>query len=204
LLQAGIQTLPYVTAYYSLVTRGRIQAGDSVLVMGALGQVGHAAMSICSWKKCKPLALVRDENSVQKAKALGWDAVASVPKGKSFDLILNAVGAIYWDDLIAALKKFGRMAVIAAPEGKREAQLNLLQFYRDNRELLGINTVDLNFSKSANLLNEMKPGFESNSLTPLTLENDAVFPLEKASLAYKTVLSKGAGKRICLKIDESI
>jgi len=199
LLQAGIQTLPYVTAYYSLVTRGRIEPDQSILVIGALGQVGHAAMSICSWKKCKPIALVRGADNVKKAKALGWTTVENVPS-QPFDLILNTVGNVYWNELIQALKKFGRMAVIAAPEGKRDVQLNLLDFYRENRELIGINTVDLNFIQNAKLLNEMKPGFESGMLKPLTCDQDSIFPLEKAEFAYKMVLTKSTGKRICLQM----
>jgi len=194
--QAGIQPLPFATAFYSLVSRGRMKAGDSVLVIGALGQVGHAAMSICQWKKCNPVALVRD---VKKAKDLGWEAYDSVPN-KSFDLVLNMVGNIYWEKLIPSLAQFGRIVIIGAQEGKRDAQINLFNLYRGNQEIIGINTIDLDFADNAPMLNEMKGGFESGALHPLTLET--AYSLEEASTAYKKVLLKSEGKRICLKIHE--
>ena len=102
--------------------------------------------------------------------------------------------------IVPTLKKFGRMIVIGAPEGKRDVEINLLDFYRANREILGINSVDLDFSQNAKLLEEMKPGFTSKALTPLSLASDAIFPLERADEAYKMVLMKSSGKRVCLKI----
>lgn len=199
LLQAGVQTLPYVTAYYSLITRGRLRAGETVLVIGALGQVGHAAMAICKWKHAKPIALVRGE-TLQAAKDLGWESYDSIPE-QSFDLILNTVGNVYWDGLTPKLKKFGRIVTIAAPEGKRDVSLNLFSLYRENQDLIGINTVDLPFAENAKFLDEMKEGFESGDLTPLAYDATTIFPLEKAQEAYKMALSKGSGKRIALEIN---
>lgn len=196
LLQAGAQTLPFVTAYYGLVSRARIKAGETVLVLGALGQVGHAAMSICKWKKCRPIALVR-ENSLQKAKSLGWEATTSIPS--DFDVVLNPLGGVYWDESMQKLKKFGRMVVISAgPEPKKPIALNLFPLFRANQEVLGINSVDLDFTQSGKLLSEMKPGFESGDLVPLG--TDEVFPMEKATEAYRAILNH-SDKRVTLKMD---
>lgn len=196
LLQAGAQTLPYVTAYYSLVKRAAMKAGETVLVIGALGQVGHAAMSLCKWKRCKPIALVRGQEALVAAKNMGWEAYETVPD-MQFDVVLNTVGNVYWDQLVPKMNKFGRHIVIAAMEGKREALINFFTFYRGNETLIGVNTVDLDFTASAQLLNEMKPGFESNILAPLAF--DPPLPFAEAAKAYKTVLAKGRS-RIVLQI----
>lgn len=74
---AGALALPYVTAFYSLHTRGRIQAGEYCLISGALGQVGKAAMAICYWKKAKPVALVRGNKQIADAEKRGWTAIDS-------------------------------------------------------------------------------------------------------------------------------
>lgn len=195
LLQAGAQTLPYTTAYYGLVSRARIKAGDTVLVIGALGQVGQAAMSICKWKKCRAVALVR-ENRIEAAEKFGWEASSSI--GSDFDVVFNPLGIVYWDEALKRMKKFGRMVVIGAgPDPKAVAALPLLPLYRANQEILGINTVDLDFTANGEILNEMKPGFESGSLVPL--KADAVFPLEQAAEAYKSVLSQ-SGQRVVITI----
>lgn len=200
LLEAGAQTLPYATAYYSLITRARIQPQEIVLVLGALGQVGRAAMSICSWKNARPIALVRTKEDIEKARSLGWEAYDSIPPHLTFDVILNSLGNLYWEELLNSLKKFGRMVVIAAAQGKREATIHLLNLYRANQEILGINSVDLDYTENAYLLNEMKPGFESGALRPLPTDPSTTFFLEQAELAYKKVLQGADGKRVVLTL----
>ncbi len=202
LMQAGAQTLPYVTAYYSLVSRARIQPGESVLIIGALGQVGYAAMSICFWKKCKPIALVRNDADVQRAFALNWEVYNALPAHLSFDAILNTIGNVQWNELLRSLNQYGRMVVIAAPVGKREAQVNLLELYRKNQDILGINSVDLDYTQSAQILNEMKPGFESGALAPLPINPNTIFSLDEAEKAYKLVHKGSGGKRVILHIND--
>lgn len=202
LLQAGAQTLPYVTAYYSLVSRAGIQPGETVLIIGALGQVGTAAMSICFWKKCKPIALVRKDADVQRARALKWNVYSALPTDLSFDAILNTIGNVQWNELLRSLNRYGRMVVIAAPEGKREAQINLLGLYRKNQDILGINSVDLDFTQSGKILNEMKSGFESGALAPLPIDPNTVFSLDDAEKAYKLVHQGSGGRRVVLHIND--
>ncbi|QVL56438.1 MAG: zinc-binding alcohol dehydrogenase family protein [Simkaniaceae bacterium] len=196
--EAGAQTLPYTTAYYSLVSRAQIKPNEEVLVIGGLGQVGRAALSICKWKHCHPTALVRTQEDVAAAKKLGWDATTTFDH--KYDVILNTIGNVHWQPQIDSLKKFGRMAVIAAPEGKREAPLNLFHFYRANQEICGINTVDFNFEENKSFLTDLKQGFESEKLTPLPISKETTFPLTKATEAYQTVLRGTKGKRIILSI----
>ena len=198
LLVAGAQPLPYTTAYFGLVTRAHIARGESVLVIGALGQVGRAAMSICRWKGCTPIALVRKPEEVEEAKKLGWEAYSEIPAALKVDVVLNSIGNLNWEKQIGSLKEFGRMVVIAALPGQREAPLNLFNMYRNNQEIHGINTLDLDHAFNAKLLNEMKPGFESGALIPLT--PDPVFSLEDATTAYKMVLHGSSGKRVVLQM----
>jgi NADPH-dependent curcumin reductase CurA len=46
----------YGTAHYALVTCARVKKGDTVLIHGAAGGIGHAAMSICKFYGCRVLA----------------------------------------------------------------------------------------------------------------------------------------------------
>jgi NADPH2:quinone reductase len=208
---AGAQPLPYVTAYYGLVKRAHIEPHETVLVIGALGQVGSAAMSICHWKKCNAIALVRGKESLEKAKALGWNAIdgdeknlaekiKSANHGNPVNVILNSVGNIYWDDLMTSLAEFGRIVTIGARENLREVTINLFELYRANQDLIGINSVSLDFKDNAVLLNELKAGFEANQLTPLAVDENMIFSPENASEAYKIVL-RGSPKRAVIKFN---
>lgn len=197
-LQAGAQPLPFITAYYGLVTRARMKPGEKVLVIGALGQVGRAAMTICLWKKLKPIALVRTQEEALAAKKLGWEAYSEIPPDLSVDLILNSIGSLNWDKQIKSLNPLGRMVVIAALPNQRETQINLFELYRKNQEVIGINTLELDPAFNATLLNEMRAGFESGALVPL--EPEMIFSLEEATEAYKSVLQGSHGKRVLLKM----
>ena len=212
-ITAGAQLLPYVTAYYSLVKRAAIQANETVVVVGALGQVGQAAMSICHWKKCKTIALIRGKDELAQAKKLGWNTVNSedtelaekilaANAGQKVNVILNSVGTIYWTDFMKSLAEFGRIITIGARENNRETMVNLFELYRANQELIGINSVSLDFTESAELLNELREGFEAKQLTPLATDAALTFSPEQAHIAYQTVL-KGAsgGKRVVIKFD---
>lgn len=211
LLTAGAQTLPYITAYYSLVIRARIQPGETALILGAVGQVGRAAMSICEWLGCKPIGLVLGSQELERAKQMGWkaldtrtthltDEIRALNEGNGIDVILNSVGNILWTQYLHILKNLGRIVTISAREGMREVVLNLFDLYRLNQELIGINTVDLNYTDNANILNKMKPGFESGKLQPLKIEENMVYTLEKASDAYQEVMKGKSGKRVALSI----
>jgi NADPH:quinone reductase-like Zn-dependent oxidoreductase len=199
LLEAGVQTLPFITAYYSLQTRAKIKEGDRVLIIGALGQVGQAAMTICQWKRCTPVALVKNKEQLAQARELGWEASDHLEGLENFDVILNTIGNVHWNEVLTRLNKFGRMAILAAPEGKRDAAINLFLLYRGSQEILGINTVDLGFETNAKLLSELKIGFETNSLTPLAVDPETVFPLKRADEAYRMVLQNSRGRRIVLR-----
>ena len=209
LLTASAQTLPYVTAYYSLVERARIKAGDTVLITGALGQVGQAALSICQWKKAIPIALVRGEEDVKKAEAMGIKAIDSDEKNlaqkilalnneQPIQTIFNSLGNLYWHDFITCLSDFGKIVTIGARENNREAMLNLFELYRANQEIIGVNTVHFNFTENANFLNVMRDGFEKNLLKPLAVAEE-IYTLENAEQAYQQVLA-GSHLRVVIKI----
>lgn len=213
ILTAGAQPLPYVTAYYSLVKRARIQENETVLVVGALGQVGSAAMSICHWKNCHAIALVRGAQELEKATQQGWNAINSEEEnlsqkilaannGNPIQVILNSVGNIYWKEFTTILSEFGRIVTIGARENVREASINLFDLYRANQDIIGINTVSLDFCENAKLLDELKAGFEENKLKPLTVDSEMIYALNDANEAYKEVLQGKSGRRVVIQFNK--
>jgi NADPH2:quinone reductase len=210
LLSAGAQPLPYVTAYYSLVKRAQIQAQETVLVTGALGQVGQAAMSICRWKNCHAIALVRGKTAVAQAKKRGWavvdtdepnvaEQIKAVNNGHPVQVILNSLGNVYWQDFISVLAEGGRIVTIGARESVRDATINLFDLYRANQTMIGVNSVALNFAQNAVLLTELSVGFNQQQLTPLASDAEHIYTPEQATLAYQTVLRGTAQQRIIIQ-----
>jgi NADPH:quinone reductase-like Zn-dependent oxidoreductase len=211
LVTAGVQPLPYVTAYYSLVKRAQIKSNEAVLIVGALGQVGSAAMSICHWKQCNAIALVKGKNETEQAIQMGWNAINSEDEnlseailkannGHKIQVILNSIGNIYWKDFLNSLSDFGRIVTIGARENTRETAINLFDLYRANQNIIGINTVSLNFSQNATLLNELKIGFEENKLIPRIVKPLKVYTMEQANQAYQEVIN-GTQNRVVIQFN---
>src|ERR1700721_831090 len=91
--QASTVGVPYLAAWSGLVDGANIQAGETVLITGALGAVGRAATQIAHWKKAKVIgADISDQASDAdvfiniKAKELAAE-VKAVTDGKGADLV---------------------------------------------------------------------------------------------------------------------
>src|SRR5690348_14213128 len=93
-----------------------------------------------------------------------------------------------------SLSEFGRIVTIAARENFRDATVNLFELYRANQDIIGVNTVSLDFADNAKLLDELRVGFEANQLVPLAVAQENCFNLENASHAYQAV-AKGSSMR---------
>lgn len=212
LVTAGAQCLPYLTAYYSLVKRAHLQPGETVLVVGALGQVGSAAMSIAAWKNCQAIALVRGQSELNEAQQRGWLAVDSqaedlaqallaINQGQPFSVILNSIGNLAWGSFINVLAAFGRIVTIAAREQQREATINLFDLYRANQTIIGVNTLPFSYQQNALWLSELSDGFANHQLIPLTVNSADCYRFIDATLAYQRV-AHGTSSRIVLTPEE--
>ncbi|MGD0434614.1 MAG: alcohol dehydrogenase catalytic domain-containing protein, partial [Acetobacteraceae bacterium] len=62
--QAASVGVPFITAWSALVTQGRIQAGETILIIGAAGAVGRAATQIAHWKGAKVIPAIRAKGAV--------------------------------------------------------------------------------------------------------------------------------------------
>ena len=92
----------YLTVQFALSRRGRLAAGETVLVHGAAGGVGTAALQWAKWLAAETIAVVSDAGKVETARSAGADHVIGVENfrqearaltdGRGVDLILDPVG----------------------------------------------------------------------------------------------------------------
>jgi NADPH2:quinone reductase len=106
---AAIFHCTFGTAYRDLVTLGKIQRGERVLVVGASGGVGVAAVQIAKKMGAHVTAYARGRH--EELRALGADVVTSSIDGP-FDLALDAVGAATFLSTLRALRIGGRVVVV--------------------------------------------------------------------------------------------
>lgn len=68
--EAGSAGVTYVTAWLSVIEAGGLVAGETLLVIGATGGVGSAAMQIAKWKGARVIGTIRRESDREHAKKL--------------------------------------------------------------------------------------------------------------------------------------
>lgn len=194
--EAAAVGVPFTTAWSALVDAGRVTEGEWVIVSGAAGAVGSAAIEIATALGAHVVALVRDDAEEQRIDRLNVAAVATsdrgdvveltraVTSGRGADLALNGVGGVIFQSLLDALTDGGRMVVYSAAAG-REVPLDLFDLYRRRLGLAGVNTGVLDATDGARILGELTPLFERGVLAPHpTLE---CYPLSAAAEAYAKV-----------------
>ncbi len=129
--QACNLLLNYETAYYALVTRGRLQPGETVLINGATGSTGMAAIQVAKIIGAKVIATGRSDSKLKLATAFGADHLintsssegrAGVPKfredvkamtgGRGADVVFDTVGGDVSLESMRSLGFGGRMVIV--------------------------------------------------------------------------------------------
>jgi NADPH:quinone reductase len=201
--QAAVVGVPFITAYSALFDLGRLQKGEWVIVSGAAGAVGQAAIQLARTRGARVVALVRGASETWVLQSAGVEAVAQsdtgnldavvrgVTNGKGADLAINGVGGSVFGSLLSALAPHGRQVVYSAAGG-REFLLDLLTFYRNQFNLSGLNTQNLDVNACGKILKELTPLFESQSFQPPAVGE--LYPFAEAVNAYQHVASGKGGK----------
>lgn len=126
---AAAAPLVFQTAWRMLVTRAGLQPGESVLVLGASGGVGHAAVQIAAHAGAEVIATGSTEAKLEHARELGADhvldyesedlssAVRDLTDRRGVDVVVDHVGAATWEDSLASLAKGGRLVTCGATTG---------------------------------------------------------------------------------------
>lgn len=134
--------LTYATAIHALVDRGRLEAGDTLLVLGAGGGVGLAGVEIGKAFGARVIAAASSEDKLAAARAAGAEGGIVYPRdvadpralSQAFkdalgpggaDVILDPVGGGYAEPALRAIAWEGRYLVVGFPAGIPQLPLNL-------------------------------------------------------------------------------
>ncbi|HLL59996.1 MAG TPA: NADPH:quinone oxidoreductase family protein [Allosphingosinicella sp.] len=137
--------LTYATAIHALLDRGRLKEGETLLVLGAAGGVGLAAVELGKAYGARVVAAVSSEEKAEAARSAGADSAIVYPKGpfdkdgskalsqlfkdavgsKGADVILDPVGGDYAEPALRAIAWEGRYLVVGFPAGIPRLPLNL-------------------------------------------------------------------------------
>ena len=192
--QAAVVGVPYLAAWQSLVEAGNLQKGERLLITGAGGAVGSAAIQIAHWKRATVIAADISQGAPDAESFVNLkeeDLVSAVQKatdGKGEDIVLDTVGGDLFRPCLRTLRVGGRQIAIANAAGPdAEVHLNLTDFYHNQLHLIGVDTQKLTGPQIAGLMNRLREGFEAGFLQVSQPEPNG---LDKAFEAYTKVSEK--------------
>lgn len=135
----------YQTAYFGLAERGRLRAGETVLVHGAAGGVGTAAVQVALALGARVLAVVSDDAKAAVARRAGATEVIRTDRwvdevrerADGVDVVFDPVGGDRFDESLRLLRPDGRLLVIGFTEG-RIPQVAVNRLLLRNIDVVGV------------------------------------------------------------------
>jgi acryloyl-coenzyme A reductase len=197
--EAAVMHCTFGTAYRDLATLGRLEAGERVLVTGANGGVGMAAVQIAARLGAEVVAVIRDERHQAFVRGLGAHQVVVDP-GDGFhkssavvrvELALDTVGPPTFNSALRSLRLGGRMVVVGnvSPE---KVSLNLGYIITQGLSILG---------GSGATRADMARLFALHADKPFKVAIERILPLARAEEAQRMVKAGGREGRIVLVPD---
>jgi NADPH:quinone reductase len=196
--QAAAIGVPFITAWFALLHAAQLEAGETILIIGAGGAVGQAATQIANWRKARVLGAARSSNPIPGAVAVINTRTEDLPKrafeltdGKGVDAVLDAVGGPMFEPALRCLRIGGRQVAITST-GDRRVSFDLVDFYHNQSRLIGVDGMKLTPHDLSVIADELRQGFEANILTVPAVDS---VPFENAVEAYERVASGTAGAK---------
>ena len=200
---AAAAALVYLTAWHSLISRGQLNAGESVLVIGASGGVNTASIQIAKYAGASVLVVGSSADKLAVAEAAGadvlidrsqdtaWSKTAYRAGGRrGVDIVVDNVGAETMPFSLRAARKGGRILTVGNTSGPK--------FELDNRYLFGkhLSIIGSTMGTSNEFETVMGLVFEGK-LNPIM---DRQFPLKDAAKAFEHMKAGNQKGKITLTV----
>lgn len=206
---AAALPMNYFTVHFALVRRGRLQAGETVLVHGAAGGIGTAAVQLASSMGARVIAVVSSEEKAQVARQAGADdvvpaddfraAVAERTQGRGVDVVVDPVGGDRLLDSLRCLAPEGRHLVIGFTEGAIPS-VRVNRLLLNNLDVVGVGWGAFWLARPSYLQEQwaqLRPDVEAGVLAPVV---GATFRLEEAASALGTLDRREALGKVVLRV----
>ncbi len=198
--EAAAFPLAALTAYRGLFTRGQLQAGETVLALGAGSGVSTFVVQLAVQAGARVLVTSSSEDKIERAKELGAqggvnyttteDWPAAVAELGPIDLVLDSVGST-WQQSLDAARPGGRVVVFGGTGGT-EAALQVRPLYFKQQSLLGTQLGSpRDFEALLRMLEDATWRPVIDSVTPLAEAEKALARMESGEHFGKLVLSIG-------------
>lgn len=196
--QAAAIPEAFLTAYQTLFWVGHLQKGETVLIHAGASGVGTAAIQLVKAIGAQSIVTVGSETKGQVCLQLGathainykegpfLDKIMELTNGIGVNLILDFVGASYWEQNINSLRQDGRLVLISLLGGSRMESVSLSKLLAKRIQVTGTTLRSRSVAYKTKLTQEFAsfalPLFLSGKLQPVI---DRVFPWEQVQQAHQ-------------------
>lgn len=205
----------FLTAYWNLFLSGRLRPGETVLVHAGGSGVGTAAIQLIREMGGRSLVTAGSAEKIARCRELGaedgWNRregpfapwVASRTAGQGVDIILDFVGASYFDQNLRSLARGGRLLVIGLMGGACPDGIDLARVLMNRLLITGSTLRHLAQEEKARLVREFSafalPKLDDGKLVPVI---DSVFDWTQAPAAHERMESNVNIGKIVLRVPE--
>jgi NADPH:quinone reductase-like Zn-dependent oxidoreductase len=199
--EAGAAAVPeaFITAHDAVFTRGRLAMGERLLVNGANGGVGSAAVQMGLATGATVYAGVRSAEAGRALAELGAEPVQPGRPPHKVDVVLELVGAPLLDADFDALAARGRIVIVGTGSG-HDAQLSLRKLMGTRGELHGTllraRPAEQKAAAVTAFAQSVVPLLERGAVRPLV---DRVFDAEQANEAFERLAAPGKLGKVLLR-----
>lgn len=206
MVQAAAIPETWFTVWSNVIDRGRLQAGESILIHGGASGIGTSAIQLAKARGARVFATAGSDERCRVCESLGAErainyrtedfgtAVKDATHGQGVDVILDMVGGPYIPRNLAALAPDGRLVFIAFLGGP-EAKVNFNLVMRNRLTITGSTLRPRPTAFKAAIARaleaEIWPLFASGKVRPIM---DMTFPLADAARAHARIEGDHIGK----------
>ncbi len=184
--EAAAMPLASLTAWRAVITRGQVQPGERVVVVGIGGGVATFALQIARVAGAMVIVTSSSEAKLERARELGadfainytsedWEKIALDRTGGGADVIIDSVGKETWAKALRALRPGGRLITFGATTG-RTTEVDIRHVFWNQISILGTTM------GSPREFTAMLQLYEAGRLKPVV---DSVISLREASAAHR-------------------
>ncbi|WP_375784880.1 NADPH:quinone oxidoreductase family protein [Bradyrhizobium sp. Pha-3] len=216
--EAAAFILAYGTSYYALKDRGCMEPGESLLVLGAGGGVGLAAVELSRAMGGRVIAAASSQEKVDQALARGAESAVVYPPGpfdrdgrkalaklfkqavgpNGIDLVYDGVGGDYTEAALRSIAWQGRLLVIGFPAGIPRVPLNLPLL--KGSEIVGVRSgsaMERDPAAHQKNVKELLDFYAAGKIRPYVSEH---FPLDRAAESIAHLASRKAVGKVVVMV----
>lgn len=199
-----------LTVYFALTHRGRLAAGETVLVHGAAGGIGTSTLRLApALGAARVIAVVSTEEKAEVARAAGAtdvvladgfkDAVADLTGGRGVDIVMDPVGGDRFTDSLRSLAPAGRLLVVGFTGGEIPT-VKVNRLLLNNIEVVGVGWGAWTLTHPDALAEQWQGLAELLTSGALAAPQPEVYPLEQAAAAVASLENRTAKGKVVLRV----